>query len=264
MLLVLSPAKTLNMSVTQSFKSVSQPTMLDQSQRLVDVLQSLLPSELGRLMKLSEKLAALNADRYRIWKRPFTLENAAPALFAFQGDVYVGLDAASLDAASVKAAQKHVRILSGLYGVLRPLDLMQAYRLEMGTALLTERGRDLYAFWGNRITDQLNQDIAAIRANYLVNLASNEYFKAVHAEALRVPVITPIFQDEKKGQFKVISFFAKKARGMMARHMVLQRAKKREHLISFDAAGYCYDASRSDEYTLVFRRTEKAAVKASG
>lgn len=262
MLAVLSPAKTLTMSPEKSVKNGHQPEFLSHAQALVKVLKKMQPAELGRLMKLSDKLANLNASRYQSWSAPFDADNAAPALYAFQGDVYVGLDALTLDARTVTYADKHLRMLSGLYGVLRPLDWMQAYRLEMGTALATSRGKDLYEFWGSLITDQLNADIKAARAKALVNLASQEYFKSVQPDALNVPVITPVFKDQKNGKFKIISFYAKKARGMMARHMMQVRAKQLADLQAFDMAGYCFDAKGSDESTLVFTRTEKAAEKA--
>lgn len=263
MLAVLSPAKTLTMSPEKSVKNGHQPVLLDHAQSLVKTLKKMTPSELGKLMKLSEKLANLNVSRYQSWSLPFDADNAAPALYAFQGDVYVGLDALTLDARTVTYADKNLRMLSGLYGVLKPLDWMQAYRLEMGTALATKRGKDLYAFWGSLITEQLAEDIVASKAKALVNLASQEYFKSVQIDALGVPVITPVFKDQKNGKFKIISFYAKKARGMMARHMMLERAKKLEDLQSFSMAGYRFDAKGSDDTTLVFSRTEKAAEKAA-
>lgn len=263
MLAVLSPAKTLTMSPEKTVKTGHQPQLLTQAQALVRVLKKMSPAELGRLMKLSDKLATLNANRYQSWRAPFDADNAAPALYAFKGDVYVGLDALSLDARTVTYADKHLRMLSGLYGVLRPLDWMQAYRLEMGTPLATAKAKDLYAFWGGQITEQLNADIQATKAKALVNLASQEYFKSVQPAELSVPVITPVFKDQKNGKFKIISFYAKKARGMMARHMMVARAKKLEDLQSFDTAGYKLDAKGSDAETLVFTRTEKAAEKAA-
>lgn len=263
MLAVLSPAKTLTMSPEKSVKTGHQPALLDHAQSLVKVLKKMKPAELGKLMKLSDKLAALNASRYQDWSLPFDADNAAPALYAFQGDVYVGLDALSLDGRTVTYADKHLRMLSGLYGVLKPLDWMQAYRLEMGTALATKQGKDLYAFWGGLITEQLAADIKATKAKALVNLASQEYFKSVQPKDLGVPVITPVFKDQKNGQFKIISFYAKKARGMMARHMMIERAKTLEDLQSFSMAGYRFDAKGSDDTTLLFSRTEKAAEKAA-
>jgi cytoplasmic iron level regulating protein YaaA (DUF328/UPF0246 family) len=251
------------MTPEKSVKTGHQPELIDHAKLLIKALKKMSAAELGRLMKLSDKLAELNASRYQSWRLPFDADNAAPAIYAFQGDVYVGVDALSLDARTVKYADKHLRMLSGLYGVLRPLDWMQAYRLEMGTALENSRGKDLYIFWGELITAQLNADLKSTKSTALVNLASQEYFKSVKAKLLTVPVITPVFKDQKNGKFKIISFYAKKARGMMARHMMLTRSKTLEDLQTFSAAGYQFDAKGSDDTNLIFTRTEKAAEKAA-
>ena len=257
MLAVVSPAKNLDYDSDLPKLDVTQPRMLDQAEALVKVCRKLSPQDLGSLMKISDKLAGLNAARFEEWQRPFTEENARPAMYAFNGDVYTGLEAASLDADAVNNAQQHLRILSGLYGVLRPLDLMQPYRLEMGTKLQTKKGKNLYEFWGESITEQLNKDLDAIGSSILVNLASNEYFSAVKPKALNADIVTPVFKDEKNGQYKVISFYAKKARGMMARFIVNQKPQSVSDLKEFDAAGYSYNEDLSKGNELVFCRAEQ-------
>ena len=261
MLFVVSPAKNLDYDTpapTPAAKS-SQPRLLDDAERLVKRARELSPQQLASLMKISDKLASLNAVRFAEWQQPFTEDNAKPAVFAFNGDVYAGLEAGTLSAKDIDYAQQHVRILSGLYGVLRPLDLMQAYRLEMGTKLDNERGKDLYAFWGGRIAEQLNEDMDAAGATQLVNLASNEYFKAVDKKTLNVDIITPVFKDTKNGQLKIISFYAKKARGLMARYMVQNQVQNVEQLKGFDLAGYKYADSLSSNNELVFTRAEQGS-----
>lgn len=257
MLLVVSPAKTLDYEsdLPLADSEFTKPDMLKDSQVLVNQLKEYSPSQIGSLMKLSDKLAVLNATRFEQWKKPFTAKNARPAVYAFKGDVYTGLDAYSLSKQDMKFAQKHLRILSGLYGLLRPLDLMQAYRLEMGTKLENERGKDLYEFWGNKITDQLNTDFKA-KGDVLINLASNEYFKSVQKKDLNAEIITPVFKDEKNGQYKVISFFAKKARGMMAAYIIQNRIIKAEDIKGFDVAGYAYNEAMSKGNDWVFTRAE--------
>lgn len=210
MLAVVSPAKNLDYDSDLPKLDVTQPRMLDQAEALVKVCRKLSPQDLGSLMKISDKLAGLNAARFEEWQRPFTEENARPAMYAFNGDVYTGLEAASLDAEAVNNAQQHLRILSGLYGVLRPLDLMQPYRLEMGTKLQTEKGKNLYEFWGESITEQLNKDLDAIDSSILVNLASNEYFSAVKPKALNADIVTPVFKDEKMVNTKSLASMLRK------------------------------------------------------
>ena len=254
MIVVLSPAKSLDFVTPPVVSSYTLPDFLAESQLLIDRLREFSPLELSQLMGISDSLAALNATRYREWRLPLTPDNAKQAVLAFNGDVYEGLDAATLSAAELKFAQGHLRILSGLYGLLRPLDLMQAYRLEMGTRLANPRGKDLYAFWGERIVEALNEALLAVKARTLVNLASAEYFKSVPTKKLSVPVIQPVFEDWSAGKFKVVSFHAKRARGLMARFALVERLKKVDGLKQISGEGYAYAASASDETRWVFRR----------
>jgi cytoplasmic iron level regulating protein YaaA (DUF328/UPF0246 family) len=254
MLIVLSPAKTLDYETPAHTGVSTKPDFLKRSAELIAILRKMPPSEIASLMGISDPLAALNAERFAAWTPKFTSANAKQAMLAFNGDVYEGLDAASLSTRQLDYAQSHIRILSGLYGLLRPLDLMQAYRLEMGTKLANPAGKDLYAFWGDTITEALNREVAASKASALVNLASEEYFKAVKPALLNVPVITPVFQDWKNGQYKIISFYAKRARGLMARYAVEKALKRPSSLKNFDVEGYAYDESTSDAQHWVFRR----------
>ena len=256
MLAILSPAKSLNFDPPPAKLEHTQPEFADDSQELIDLLRTKSARQLEKLMKISANLAELNRDRYHEWSLPFTTDNAKQALLAFQGDVYQGFELDTFKKADFTFAQQHLRILSGLYGLLRPLDLIQAYRLEMGTALRNDRGRDLYAFWGDQITDALNTAIARQRGADLINLASNEYFKSVRPNRLNATVYTPVFKERKDGKLRIISFFAKKARGMMADFMIRNRLKQVQDLQSFDTAGYAYDASLSDELTLTFTRDQ--------
>lgn len=257
MLVVISPAKNLDYESELPTAEYTQPRLLEYSQELVDRCSSLTPQDLASLMSISDKLAGLNAARFAEWSQPFTPRNARPAIYAFDGDVYTGLAAESLTDESISYAQEHLRILSGLYGVLRPLDLMQAYRLEMGTKLDTARGKNLYEFWGDVITDLLNEDLAALHTDVLVNLASQEYFSSVQKKRLNAQVVTPVFKDEKNGTYKVISFWAKKARGMMARFIVTEQPQSVQDLKQFNAAGYRFNADESSETELVFCRAER-------
>ena len=254
MLMVVSPAKTLDYDTQPVTTASSQPDFLEQAEVLIKQLRTLTPADLGSLMKISDKLAQLNAARFEAWRQPFTPDNAKQAVLAFKGDVYTGLDAETLTEKQFQFTQKHLRILSGLYGILRPLDLMQAYRLEMGTKFANSGGKNLYAFWGDQITEKLNEDIAAQKHKVLVNLASNEYFKSVKPKQLKVPVITPVFKDWKNGQYKIISFYAKKARGLMCRYAIDQKITKAEQLKSFDYEGYSYNESMSSDSEWVFIR----------
>ena len=254
MLLLVSPAKDLDFEPLAKPVSVTQPSMLKQSQQLADICKTLTPADLSSLMHISDKLAGLNAARFAQWQLPFTEQNAKAALFAFNGDVYQGLDASSLTDDDIQFAQQHLRILSGLYGVLRPLDLMQPYRLEMGTKLANPQGKDLYAFWQNSITEQLNQQLNALQSEVVVNLASQEYFKAVKPKLLQGRLISPVFKDFKNGQYKIISFFAKKARGLMARYIIQHRVSTAEQLKGFDLSGYQYSAEHSTDSEPVFLR----------
>ena len=220
MLIVISPAKTLDFETPAITEEFSQPTLLRYSRQLNQYLRPLSSEDLSNLMSVSSNIGDLNAERNLRWKTPFTLKNAKQALFAFKGDVYIGLDANTMSADDLQFAQGHLRMLSGLYGVLRPLDLMQAYRLEMGTRLATDAGTNLYQFWDTRITDCLNDELAQIGGDTLVNLASNEYFKAVKLKSFKGRVVTPLFKEYHKGTLKIISFYAKKARGLMARYII--------------------------------------------
>lgn len=256
MLIVISPAKTLDYESPVKARDYSQPEFLKDSRALIRELRKLAPEDLSELMHVSPKIAELNFARNLNWKTPFSPDNARQALFAFKGDVYTGIEVENYSAADLRFAQRHLRILSGLYGLLRPLDLMQPYRLEMGTRLANARGRDLYAFWGGRITEALNRALADQKDEVLVNLASNEYFRAVDAAALNGRIITPVFKDSRNGACKVISFYAKKARGMMTSWIVHNRVKKVKELENFDVAGYRFDPGMSKGDELVFTRDE--------
>ena len=258
MLVVVSPAKNLDFESSIPVSDFSQPAMLDDTNRLMEVCRTLSPADLSSLMKISDKLATLNANRFAEFSTPFTADNARQAMYAFNGDVYTGLDAYTLSEDSVAYAQNHLRILSGLYGLLRPLDLMQAYRLEMGTKLANPDGKDLYEFWDDRITQVLNDAMEEQGDNVLVNLASNEYFKAVKKKQLNGMVITPTFKDCKNGQYKIISFFAKKARGLMARYIIENRVEDVEGLKAFDVDGYVFSEEQSSSTELVFLRNQEA------
>jgi len=256
MLLVVSPAKNLDYESPVATERFSQPELLEHSQVLMKKCKTLTPADISSLMGISDKLAGLNAARFGEWTTPFTPENARQAILAFNGDVYSGLDAKSFTENDFAFAQQHMRILSGLYGLLKPLDLMQAYRLEMGKKLDNDRGSNLYQFWSDIITEHLNSAIAAQGDNVLINLASNEYFKAVNKKALKAEVITPAFKDWKNGQFKMISFYAKKARGLMARYIIEHQISDVEKLKAFDVAGYQYSAEFSKGNDWVFTRKE--------
>ena len=256
MLIVISPAKTLDYESPPAVDSFSQPEYLDQSQILIDKLRKQTANKLGKLMKISPALSELNKARYQQWQLPFEPGNAKQAVFAFKGDVYIGLEADTMSKADLHWAQQHLRILSGLYGLLRPLDLMQPYRLEMGTALKTRRGKNLYEFWNNRISDGLNQQLKETNSIYLVNLASNEYFKSVKPKHLNAEVITPAFLDWKNDEYKMIGFFAKKARGSMSAWIIRNRIEDINELSKFDVDGYRFDKSLSTVQSPVFIRKQ--------
>jgi len=256
MLIVISPAKTLDYESEIPELETTQPDFLKESAALIKELCELSPQQISSLMKVSDKLGILNYDRFQAWKRPFTARNSRPALLAFKGDVYTGLDAQSMAKRDFNYAQKHLRMLSGLYGLLRPMDLMQPYRLEMGTKFENSRGKNLYEFWGKQITEALNKQLHSLKSGELVNLASNEYFKSVKPKELDAEIITPHFKDLKNGEYKMISFFAKKARGMMSRWAIDQRVKKAEQLKGFDVAGYEFNPEMSSERDWVFTRDE--------
>jgi cytoplasmic iron level regulating protein YaaA (DUF328/UPF0246 family) len=256
MLIVLSPAKSLDLDTPSTTKKTTTPDFLAQSGTLIELLRNYTPAELGSLMELSDALSTLNVARYASWTPE--LDEARQAIMAFNGDVYAGLDARSLKPKQLDYTQSTVRILSGLYGVLRPFDLIHPHRLEMGTRLANPAGRDLYAFWGNAVTDALNRAIAEKEAKVLVNLASEEYFKSVKPKHLSVPVITPVFEDWKNGKYKIISFFAKRARGLMARYAAVKGITDPQKLKAFNVDGYKLDKKASNENIWVFRRKIEA------
>lgn len=256
MLIVLSPAKTLDLETPVTTKLATTPDFLDRSGQLIDVLRRYSPGQLSDLMSISDTLAHLNVGRYASWSAD--PHEARQAIMAFNGDVYAGFDARSLKPAQLAYAQSHVRILSGLYGVLRPLDMIHPHRLEMGTRLETAAGKDLYAFWGESVTGALNRAVEANASEVLVNLASEEYFRSVKPRLLSVPVITPVFEDWKNGKYKIISFFAKRARGMMARYAAVKGIADAAKLKRFKVDGYAFDKKASDETNWVFRRRLEA------
>jgi hypothetical protein len=256
MLLVVSPAKKFDFESPVVTAKFSQPSLLNHSQLLIDDCIKLSPSDIASLMKLSDKLAGLNAARFGEWSTPFTPNNARQAILSFNGDVYTGLDAQTFSDDDFNFAQQHFKILSGLYGLLKPLDLIQAYRLEMGCKLSNSRGDNLYQFWGDIITSELNQALQDNNDDILVNLASTEYFKSVKTPVLNATVITPVFKDWKNGQYKIISFFAKKARGLMARYIIQNKLTKADDIKQFDLGGYQYEPAMSKGNDWVFTRKE--------
>ena len=259
MLTVLSPAKTLDYETAPITQSATLPRFMDQSALLVEDARGLNPDDIRALMGVSEQIAHLNHERFMNWQSESTSDNAKQAVLAFKGDVYTGLQAETLSEDDLDFAQTRLRILSGLYGLLRPLDLMQPYRLEMGLKFTNQRGRNLYEFWGEQLTDTLNADLVSAKTEVLINLASNEYFKAVKPKLLNADIITPQFKDLKNGQYKMISFFAKKARGLMARYMIDNRITEPEALKSFSEAGYYYSDEQSQGDQWVFLRDEVPA-----
>ncbi len=257
MLLIISPAKTLDYETPPSTKKFTQPDFLNHSALLIKELNELSPADIGSLMSISDKLSQLNAARFQAWSTPFNMDNAKQAILAFKGDVYTGLDAETLNEKQLSFAQQHLRILSGLYGLLRPLDLMQAYRLEMGTRSTNQRGKDLYQFWGSIITEQLNKELSNQKNQVLINLASNEYFKSVQPKQIKGQIITPVFKDWKNGQYKIISFYAKKARGLMCRYVIDHNIDQPEKLKDFDYEGYAFNEAMSSDKEWVFTREEQ-------
>ena len=254
MLFLISPAKALDFETPSPTTTHTQPLFAQRSAELIEMLREKSPQQVADLMGLSNKLSGLNVARYQAWSPKFTPKNSKQAALAFDGDVYGGLDAKSLDPAELDWMQQHLCILSGLYGVLRPLDLMQPHRLEMGTRLATSRGKNLYQFWGSEIAQYLNQRAAADKTPVVVNLASEEYFKAVDRQTLTPRVVTCVFEERKGDQHKVVSFFAKRARGLMVRFAVQQRVTTPAQLQAFDAEGYRFAPSASEPERLVFRR----------
>jgi len=256
MLLLISPAKTLDFENPAPIAEFTQPDFLKQSKQLISALRALSAADISALMNIGDKLGTLNHERFAQWKTPFKPQNAKQALFAFRGDVYTGMQAELFAVEDISFAQRHLRILSGLYGLLRPLDLIQAYRLEMGTQFANAKGKNLYEFWGDSITKSINKQVAELCSDCVINLASTEYFSAVKPKLLEAKIITPVFKDEKNGQYKIISFFAKKARGMMAAYIIKNRILDPQALKQFNMAGYCFNAAMSDEREWVFTRTE--------
>jgi hypothetical protein len=257
MIFLLSPAKTLDYDTPAPTNEFTIPQFMDRSAELIEVLRTYTPDQIAHLMSISDPLAALNIARYAIWSRNCTPENAKQAIFAFDGDVYDGLQAKTLPADGIAYAQEHIRILSGLYGVLRPLDLLQAYRLEFGVKLATSRGRNLYEFWGDTVTENLNTELEQQRGSVVVNLASEEYSKAALRQSLRATVVSPVFEDWSGGRFKIVAFHAKRARGMMARHAINKKARALEDLLDFATDGYLFEPAASTSTRPVFRRRQE-------
>lgn len=259
MLALISPAKTLDYESPLPTDLHTLPRLLADSQQLIDVSRNLSAVEIANLMSVSEKIAKLNVARFQDWHAEFNFSNARQALFAFKGDVYTGLNAYALQDQHIEYAQQHLRMLSGLYGLLRPLDLMMPYRLEMGTKLKNAEGHNLYEFWGEKITHLINEDLQTANSELLVNIASDEYYKSVKESKIQANIIKPVFLDQKNGQYKVISFYAKKARGLMARYIIENQLNTMEDLKSFNVDGYYFDAGSSLKGELVFKRDERSA-----
>ena len=258
MLFLLSPAKSLNYSTPLPALTHTRPLFARESAELIKVLRAKTPQQIAGLMNISDTLSGLNAARYQAWSSRFTARNSRQAVLAFNGDVYEGLGANTLDEKQLEWAQAHLCILSGLYGVLRPLDWMQPYRLEMGTGLVTDRGSNLYQFWGSKIAAYLNLRAASSTSPVIINLASEEYFKVVDRVALKAPVVSCVFEEFKNGQYKIISFYAKRARGLMVRYAIEKKAATVRKLEGFSAEGYRFDAPASVPERLVFRRKQAA------
>jgi uncharacterized protein len=259
MLALISPAKTLDYETTLPTEQFTLPRLLEQSELLIEDCQKLSATDIASLMSVSEKIATLNVERFHDWQADFNFSNARQAIFAFKGDVYTGLDAYQLNDQSIQFAQEHLRMLSGLYGLLRPLDLMMPYRLEMGTKLQNIRGHNLYEFWGDIITNLINEDLQQSQSELLVNIASDEYYKSVKESKIKAEIIKPVFLDQKHGKYKVISFYAKKARGLMARYIIENQLDRLEDLKAFNVDGYYFDAESSLKGELVFKRDEQMA-----
>ncbi|CAH0993120.1 Peroxide stress resistance protein YaaA [Sinobacterium norvegicum] len=254
MLVVISPAKKLDYDAAPVTEQFTQPRMLEDAAQLIEQLLPLAPHDVSALMHISDKLGTLNYERFQSWSQPFNSDNAKQALLAFRGDVYAGMDADSFSDDDFNFAQQHLRLLSGLYGLLRPLDLMQAYRLEMGTKFSNNRGKNLYEFWGDKITELLNQDFASEGSEVLINLASTEYFKSVKAKQLKAEIITPVFKERKGDDYKVVGIYAKKARGMMSRYIIQNQLAQPEQIKAFDVDGYAYNSALSTDKQWVFTR----------
>ncbi len=254
MLFVVSPAKSLDFESASLLDVHTNPEFVDEASQLVGVLKKMSSQDVQSLMGVSEKIAELNVERFNSWTKQFTPANSKQAIYAFKGDVYTGIGVASCDQEQVDYFQKHLRILSGLYGLLKPLDLMQAYRLEMGTKLETPDGKGLYQFWGDKLTDRLNLELDLEEGAVLVNLASNEYFKSIKPKKIHARIVTPIFKDLKNGSYKIVSFYAKKARGLMVRYAADRKVTDVEALKGFDYEGYAFNESMSTADDWVFTR----------
>ena len=254
MLTIISPSKTLDYQSPLTTQTHSLPEFLQSTKQLVAVCQKLSSDDLAKLMSISPKLATANYERFQNWQADFNFDNARQAILAFKGDVYEGLHVEDFNDGDLKFAQSHLRILSGLYGLLRPLDLIQPYRLEMGIRLKNGNYTNLYQFWGDKLTDKLNDELAKSSQPTLINLASNEYFKAIKPKQLKTKIIQPIFLDKSKGDYKVISFYAKKARGLMSRFIIKNSINNSDDIKSFNLAGYQFDSQRSTELEWYFTR----------
>jgi cytoplasmic iron level regulating protein YaaA (DUF328/UPF0246 family) len=254
MLIIISPAKTLDFSVLNKNNSYTIPCFLDYSQNLISILRKKNVDEIIKLMNISPDLAQLNFERFQFWDKNFTLQNAKQALLAFKGEVYRGIDIETFSSIEIENSQNYLRILSGLYGILRPLDLIQPYRLEMGIKLENERGKDLYKFWGNLITEKLNETLIKMNKKILINLASEEYSKVLKFKEIKVKIITPIFKEEKNGKYQTIAVFAKKARGLMTRFIIQNQLTNPQDLKAFNVAGYYFDSNNSNDSEYIFIR----------
>ena len=254
MIAVISPAKKLNFNADSPIKAFTQCDFLDESKKLVDKAKNYTFDDIMKLMSVSENIANLTVQRFQDWNLPFDEQNAKQAALAFNGDTYTGLDAETFSQDDFNYSQDHLRILSGLYGLLRPLDLIQPYRLEMGTTMNNSKGKNLYEFWGTKISEQLNRDVNNHKSKYIVNCASDEYFKVIDLPTLNVPVIKPIFKDVKNGVPKVISFFAKRARGMMSKFIIKNRVQSIDDLHGFNDNGYKFQPAQSENHELLYIR----------
>jgi len=254
MITIISPAKTLDFTTQSQIKEYSQPQFLDKAEILIKELRKLKPKDIIKLMSVNEEIANLNFERFLSWELPFNEKNAKQALLAFKGQVFIGLEAYSLSHDDLLFSQNHLRILSGLYGVLRPLDLIQAYRLEMGIKLKNPAGKNLYEFWGNKITENINKELLTQKNKVLINLASNEYYKIINPKMIQGSIITPVFKELKGNEFKVVTIYAKTARGYMSRFIIQNRIENPEDIKAFDTGGYLYNRDLSSDKEWVFTR----------
>lgn len=262
MIILLSPAKTLDFDNPAVEKTCTEPEFLSLSKNLIAGLSKMSNEEISKLMGISDKLAALNSERYKSWNVKHESKNSKQAILAFKGDVYEGMRAWEFEKEDFAYAQKNLRVLSGLYGLLKPLDLIQAHRLEMGTVYANPAGKDLYSFWGDRLNSKLNEECKSSGSKFLINLASQEYFKATQPKKLEMEVISPVFKDEKNGKFKIISFYAKKARGMMSSFLIRNQVETLEGIRAFNDRGYQFESSESTNLQPVFLRSEKNRIAA--